>query len=639
MDTEALSCSWRSKLPIHMGNPQHRQRAEKQSPVEKPTVSNATSKKQIIQPCASWKAQEWLSNEGTFSSINPQYDGLDDDNQTIATSMVAHASTASTTSTVSRDLVAISEEHTLDQAYLLVSNASNDSYFLGMGDWQNIPRLYHRPNTHDLMDSKLHPPVDYDVEENNHQCWKDLADKQDVASGDWGRTRLNAPSTSTPSEPAPSLVTDCSTVESEAVAIRQCQTNASGLSLGHRYCPPSEPYFLPTNDFDFDEDVCQNNEPHTHFKETYNTPTQRTGPRGGGRGGHTRRGRGGHNRGGSTSSNLSAPRAASFDSSSSRPSGELKRRQEDDDPDENGQGNNKEPPKRVKPNDAERKRLACPFTKHDPQKHIDCIKFNLMTIGHLKQHLKRYHYKPIYCPTCGDEFETRGTCDLHIEQRSCNQVAFNKVGINEDKQRLIGASRPRNTDDANRWFLLWDIIFPNEIRPSDPYQLDLWQAMCNIVLGMFRRHSDTLATTFVSNGCTEDSAQANIQSTVDWMEHLGRLNSDESRVTETGVSTSGTGSSSLDTSDGQELTNNTAPDNTTPDNAPVVISAPSPAPPSAIELPSSPNNVGTQDGIQNSYSSMEHIPSPVLLNETFSTDDEFWNNWLQDNERDASPAD
>ncbi|GKT52996.1 HET and ankyrin domain protein [Colletotrichum tofieldiae] len=516
----AAAPSWRTKLPFHCGNPQQREQrqqgyAGKQSLVE-PAVSNPTFEKQSSSCHGPRKAQKWLlSDDRTFSFSKPSSDDGDDETQTIVTSMVAHAaSTAYSEVTDDHGSVATPDECASDQVYIVENGAANDDTFRGIGDCFDGPKLNGQLFIH------LALPFDRDTNIEDGRHWKGLADKQDEASEYWGRTGFEAPRTSSPFEPVPSLATDCSTVESETIATHQYPTGASALPLNDQRAQPPKHRLSTTNKpVGFEEAEKEGALPFRIQEVPLGIPTQHTGQRGGRHDGDG--GSRGGGRGGTTSSSTSHAHAASFDSSSSKATGELKRRRQDDDPEENNQGN-RELSKRSKPNGAEKRRLACPFLRRDPKKYFHCIHYHLKTTGDLKQHLKRCHFAPIHCPRCGEVFTSRALSDEHIIRVGCQETVITTYDIDEGTQQRLEGSL-RDPDESVRWFLIWDILFPDMTcqRPPSPFQLDPWQEIWAIVCGKLRQDSTDLTTTFVGNGCSPAAAQAIIRELEIWAQRNG----------------------------------------------------------------------------------------------------------------------
>ncbi|KAK8067424.1 hypothetical protein PG996_006536 [Apiospora saccharicola] len=101
----------------------------------------------------------------------------------------------------------------------------------------------------------------------------------------------------------------------------------------------------------------------------------------------------------------------------------------------------------------------------------DC-KFN--RIGDVRQHLYRKHRQPIHCPICGHTFLTEQDSAAHITQDSCTEVAFNLAGVTRDQWGAIcecaqAAPHTINGRDVERWFAIWEILFPGEPRPPSPF--------------------------------------------------------------------------------------------------------------------------------------------------------------------------
>ncbi|KAK6839245.1 hypothetical protein PG987_005111 [Apiospora arundinis] len=97
-------------------------------------------------------------------------------------------------------------------------------------------------------------------------------------------------------------------------------------------------------------------------------------------------------------------------------------------------------------------------------------------IGDVRQHIDRRHRQPPHCPSCGCTFTARQTRELtaHINQRRCTRIPFQLPGVTDDQWDMIrarGRAAPHtvNGGDIERWFQIWDVIFPGVGRPSSPF--------------------------------------------------------------------------------------------------------------------------------------------------------------------------
>ncbi|KAF3764479.1 hypothetical protein M406DRAFT_70985 [Cryphonectria parasitica EP155] len=118
--------------------------------------------------------------------------------------------------------------------------------------------------------------------------------------------------------------------------------------------------------------------------------------------------------------------------------------------------------------------LACPFLRHDLIKHRGCLHNKLPRIKDVKQHLERKHAQPKnYCARCSDIFRSSEARDEHVRQGTCEmkpKVTFD--GISDEQMKELGKSlgRSRGKGDEEKWFQLWDSIFPEEQRPASAFQ-------------------------------------------------------------------------------------------------------------------------------------------------------------------------
>jgi hypothetical protein len=118
---------------------------------------------------------------------------------------------------------------------------------------------------------------------------------------------------------------------------------------------------------------------------------------------------------------------------------------------------------------------ACPLYKLNPVKYEGCLhRAGIQTPSYVVQHLNRQHKPPIYCPTCGETFgerhgrDPKTACDAHINERKCERRAFTCDGL-QPEQLVRVAQLPRNSDGKDKWYQIWDALFPGRRRPSSPF--------------------------------------------------------------------------------------------------------------------------------------------------------------------------
>ncbi|KAI0414737.1 hypothetical protein F5X98DRAFT_389623 [Xylaria grammica] len=119
---------------------------------------------------------------------------------------------------------------------------------------------------------------------------------------------------------------------------------------------------------------------------------------------------------------------------------------------------------------AEQSLLACPFLLKSHKNHSQCAKYRLRRIQDVKQHLRRHHLRPPYCPTCNGTFKNEEERDCHVRKRECEaRTPVEPDGISEDQQNIL--KRRRNSKDSleEQWYFIWETVFPNTTRPDSVY--------------------------------------------------------------------------------------------------------------------------------------------------------------------------
>ncbi|KAI1655577.1 hypothetical protein F4813DRAFT_155999 [Daldinia decipiens] len=115
--------------------------------------------------------------------------------------------------------------------------------------------------------------------------------------------------------------------------------------------------------------------------------------------------------------------------------------------------------------------LACLWYKKDPLKYSSCAKYKLLRIKDVKQHTYRRHMKPdIYCSVCFKVFSKEKERDRHMQKKLCTPRSEPEFdGLSEQQRKELNQSANRGKDDVERWYCMWDTIFPSERRPLLPY--------------------------------------------------------------------------------------------------------------------------------------------------------------------------
>lgn len=150
--------------------------------------------------------------------------------------------------------------------------------------------------------------------------------------------------------------------------------------------------------------------------------------------------------------------------------------------DENeGSGNedNEAPkPKKVKSEETEVRRLACPFFKRNPHRYKDqgkCVGPGWLTVHRLKEHLYRRHMLPIHCYRCREVFPSDRLLQLHSRSEARCAVrdgatpgAQELEGIDAAQERLLRSRRRTDKSEEDKWRDVFRICFPADAPDSVP---------------------------------------------------------------------------------------------------------------------------------------------------------------------------
>lgn len=145
-----------------------------------------------------------------------------------------------------------------------------------------------------------------------------------------------------------------------------------------------------------------------------------------------------------------------------------------------GKDNEDRPPQRrnklwLDPSDA-RLPFACPFYYNSKEEHRGCLNYKLNRIGDVRQHIRRHHVQPSYCPRCNVEFQgdiTYERRDAHVSLRACTDTEIHEKPSGATSYQIQemnnAANHGRSSDDIGRWYAIWTIMFPGTMQPPSPY--------------------------------------------------------------------------------------------------------------------------------------------------------------------------
>lgn len=134
-------------------------------------------------------------------------------------------------------------------------------------------------------------------------------------------------------------------------------------------------------------------------------------------------------------------------------------------------------PKKAKSEEAEVRRLACPFFKRNPHRYKDqskCVGPGWMTVHRLKEHLYRRHMLPIHCYRCREVFPSDRLLQLHSRSEVRCAVRDDASGeqelegIDASQERLLRSRRRTDKSEEDKWRDVFRICFPADAPDSVP---------------------------------------------------------------------------------------------------------------------------------------------------------------------------
>ncbi|KAH9226188.1 hypothetical protein K456DRAFT_1742962, partial [Colletotrichum gloeosporioides 23] len=127
---------------------------------------------------------------------------------------------------------------------------------------------------------------------------------------------------------------------------------------------------------------------------------------------------------------------------------------------------------RLQPPQPPRPPFACHFWKRDAQRFCECSEKSFSELHRLKDHLNWTH-NPIYCRRCGEVFTSEGELNWHLTlPKPCTLTEVRGIiGMNDEQYKAIRNAdrRYKGRTAEQSWFLIWDILFPFEQRPTSAF--------------------------------------------------------------------------------------------------------------------------------------------------------------------------
>ncbi|KAI1469288.1 uncharacterized protein F4812DRAFT_422621 [Daldinia caldariorum] len=113
---------------------------------------------------------------------------------------------------------------------------------------------------------------------------------------------------------------------------------------------------------------------------------------------------------------------------------------------------------------------ACPFSKWKPLSYRKCCQYILKDISRVKQHLRRYHERPPYCPVCWKVFPEEDGFESHIQSRTCSpRPKADLEGVTSVQQKQLERRSDKQLTKRKQWYAIYDILFPGQPHPDSPY--------------------------------------------------------------------------------------------------------------------------------------------------------------------------
>lgn len=130
--------------------------------------------------------------------------------------------------------------------------------------------------------------------------------------------------------------------------------------------------------------------------------------------------------------------------------------------------------KRVKRDEADVVRYACPFCKHNPAKykHVKtCCGPGWEDVHRVKEHVYRKHSSKNYCQRCMEHFDSEQLLQEHCQSEKPCKLVKNKVAdfCSDAKETQLRARAKSGSSEVEKWQEMYKTLFPGERVPSPYY--------------------------------------------------------------------------------------------------------------------------------------------------------------------------
>lgn len=131
-------------------------------------------------------------------------------------------------------------------------------------------------------------------------------------------------------------------------------------------------------------------------------------------------------------------------------------------------------PKGIRDEHGRMRLLACLFSKFSPMEYQSCLTKQFDAIARLKEHIKRCHLQPIFCPRCYVDFETVADRDLHLRRAVlCNNKELRVIQgydpLNPEHQVAMTIRVNANRHVREQYNEVFHAFFPGARMPVNPW--------------------------------------------------------------------------------------------------------------------------------------------------------------------------
>lgn len=156
----------------------------------------------------------------------------------------------------------------------------------------------------------------------------------------------------------------------------------------------------------------------------------------------------------------------------------------------------------------------CPFFVRDRSAHRKCLRYALLSVSDVRQHLCSVHLEPIHCSVCYETFTTVKLRDAHMQGQECLHklpVIFDGLRDSQvhelERQGMAEDKIPGRQE--RQWVKIWRVVFSCTQPPPSPFSLSQQELSVYEFRRFWKKHGETIIAEVLASHRLQQYAIAN----------------------------------------------------------------------------------------------------------------------------------